>query len=139
MSTYTAYTIPLSASSVTHLTKLTRPIPTPGPKQVLVKITAASLNYRDVLIASRSPQYPGDHKDGLVPGTDGAGVIDTLGEGSMWKGKEGLKVMWNPNGWMSGDFRNLDFGSILGGSGQDGTYPLSSFFKRPRFVMGCLG
>jgi NADPH:quinone reductase-like Zn-dependent oxidoreductase len=119
--TYTAWTIPSHASKVSDLQKQTRNIPTPGPKQVLLKMSAASLNYRDVLISSRSPQYPGAHKDGLVPGSDGAGIISCVGSESMWKGKEGLKVIFNQNGWMSGDFQNLDFGTILGGSSQDGT------------------
>jgi NADPH:quinone reductase-like Zn-dependent oxidoreductase len=120
-STYTAWTIPSHASKVTDLTKQSRPIPTPGPKQVLLKMTAATLNYRDVLIAIRSPQYPGDHKDGLVPGSDGAGIISSVGSDSIWKGKEGLPVFFSQNGWINGDFRNLDFNKILGGSSQDGT------------------
>jgi NADPH:quinone reductase-like Zn-dependent oxidoreductase len=119
--TYTAWTIPATASKVSDLKKQTKNIPTPGPTQVLIKMTAASLNYRDVLISSRSPQYPGDHKDGLVPGTDGAGIISSTGSESTWKGSEGLPVFFNPNGWMNGDFQNLDFGTILGGSRQDGT------------------
>jgi hypothetical protein len=50
-----AWTIPSSASKVSDLTKQTKDIPTPGPNQVLVKLTAASLNFRDVLISTRSP------------------------------------------------------------------------------------
>lgn len=53
--TNTAWTIPLNASKVSDLTKQTREIPTPGPNQVLVKLTGASLNYRDFLISTRAP------------------------------------------------------------------------------------
>jgi NADPH:quinone reductase-like Zn-dependent oxidoreductase len=84
-------------------------------------MTAASLNYRDVLISTRSPQYPGNHKPNLVPGSDGAGVIYSTGADSNWKDKKGLAVVFNQNGWLHGDFRNLDFATILGGTSQDGT------------------
>jgi NADPH:quinone reductase-like Zn-dependent oxidoreductase len=50
-----AWTIPASASKVSDLVKTTRAIPTPGPNQILVKLTAASLNFRDFLISTRSP------------------------------------------------------------------------------------
>ncbi|CAO2651228.1 Nn.00g095250.m01.CDS01 [Neocucurbitaria sp. VM-36] len=90
--TNTAWTIPSTASAVIHLSKQSKPIPTPGPSQVLVKLTAASLNFRDVLISIRSPQYPGSHKADLVPGSDGAGTICSIGENSKWSGKQGLKI-----------------------------------------------
>jgi NADPH:quinone reductase-like Zn-dependent oxidoreductase len=119
--TNAAWTIPASASKVSDLVKETRDVPTPGPNQVLLRMTAASLNYRDVLISTRSPQYPGDHKAGLVPGSDGSGIIHSVGPSSIWKGKEGQPVIFNQNGWISGDFQNLDFNTILGGANQDGT------------------
>ncbi|KAI4632372.1 uncharacterized protein J4E87_001844 [Alternaria ethzedia] len=119
--TYTAWTVPAAATKLSDLRKQEKTIPTPGPKQVLLKMTAASLNYRDVLISTRSPQYPGDHKPDLVPGSDGAGIIHSTGAGSTWSDKKGLAVMFNQNGWLSGDFRNLDFATILGGTSQDGT------------------
>lgn len=120
--TYTAWTIPPTASKPSHLTKVIRDIPTPGPGHVLLKLTAASLNYRDVLISSRSPQYPGDHKANLVPCSDGAGIIHSVGANSAWAGKEGEAVVFNQNGWNDEvwDFRGLEFSSILGGTSQDG-------------------
>jgi NADPH:quinone reductase-like Zn-dependent oxidoreductase len=57
-----------------------RPMPEPGPGQVLVKMGAASLNFRDLLIAKggyRSRQKQAD----LVPLSDGAGRIAALGPG----------------------------------------------------------
>jgi hypothetical protein len=53
--TNTAWTIPATATKVSDLVKQTFAIPSPGPHQVLVKLTAASLNFRDVLISTRSP------------------------------------------------------------------------------------
>jgi NADPH:quinone reductase-like Zn-dependent oxidoreductase len=116
-----AWTIPSAASKVTDLTKQTRPVPTPGPKQVLVRMTAASLNFRDVLISTRSPAYPGTHKPDLVPGSDGAGTIYTPGPSSAWAGKEGTSVILHCSSWLEGDVRNLRGDEVFGGSDLDGT------------------
>ncbi|QRV98328.1 Zinc-binding dehydrogenase [Ceratobasidium sp. AG-Ba] len=56
----------------------TRSIPSPGPKQVLVKLTAAAVNPIDWKAREYShiaQEYP------LVLGTDGAGVVEALGPG----------------------------------------------------------
>lgn len=56
------------------------PMPEPGPGEVLVKIGATSLNYRDLLIAKggyRSRQKQAD----LVPLSDGAGTVEAVGPG----------------------------------------------------------
>jgi NADPH:quinone reductase-like Zn-dependent oxidoreductase len=64
----------------------TRPVPTPGPGQVLVGVRAASLNMYDwhvvtgtphmarVIAGIRVPKHP-------VPGADVAGVVEAVGEG----------------------------------------------------------
>ena len=57
-----------------------RPMPEPGPGEVLVRMGAASLNFRDLLIAKggyRSRQKQTD----LVPLSDGAGRVEALGPG----------------------------------------------------------
>jgi len=62
------------------LVSIDKPMPEPGPGEVLVKLGAASLNYRDLLIAKgayRSRQKQSD----LVPLSDGAGRITALGAG----------------------------------------------------------
>ncbi|KAF2259083.1 NAD(P)-binding protein [Lojkania enalia] len=119
--TTTAWTIPATASSITDLTKKSKTIPPLGPKDVLVKITAASLNFRDLLIATRSPAYPGNHLPDLVPGSDGAGIVASAGSSSTWVGREGTPVVLHPSTWLNGDVRNLRADSILGGYGKDGT------------------
>lgn len=52
--------------------------PTPGRGQVLVRMRATSLNYRDLLIARG--HYPGGGNTPLVPLSDGAGEIVAIGE-----------------------------------------------------------
>ncbi|CAO2652700.1 Nn.00g021110.m01.CDS01 [Neocucurbitaria sp. VM-36] len=116
-----AWTIPSDATSTSHLIKQSLPVPTPGPHQALIRITAASLNFRDILIATRSPNYPGHHKPNLVPGSDGAGIVHAAGSSSKWAGREGTEVILHPNTWLSGDVRNMDLGTIYGGFDGDGT------------------
>jgi NADPH:quinone reductase-like Zn-dependent oxidoreductase len=67
-----------------HLAFADRPDPVPGPGQVLVRVRAASLNYRDLLVAR------GDYNPKLplprVLGSDGAGEVVAVGNGvTMWK------------------------------------------------------
>src|SRR5215212_1409536 len=45
-----AYQLP-QATGIDALTKVQLPIPRPGARQVLVKVAACSLNYRDLAIA----------------------------------------------------------------------------------------
>ena len=61
----------LSAPGLENLALENRPDPTPGPCQVVVRIKATSLNFRDLLVATgrymRGTRYP------IVPLSDGAG------------------------------------------------------------------
>lgn len=52
-----------------------RDVPQTAPKygQILVRIKAVSLNWRDGIIAMGTYPFPGP--DALVPGSDGAGMI----------------------------------------------------------------
>jgi NADPH:quinone reductase-like Zn-dependent oxidoreductase len=119
--TTTAWTIPADASSIQDLTKQTFPLPALGLHQVLIRLTAASLNYRDILVASHSPNYPGNHKDSLILGSDGGGVIHATGPYSKWAGRERAKVVLHPNTWLSEDVRNLRLDRVYGAYDQDGT------------------
>tara|TARA_R110001606_G_C15404449_1_gene653938 strand:+ start:17458 stop:18483 length:1026 start_codon:yes stop_codon:yes gene_type:complete len=62
------------------LSLVDRPVPTLGPGQVLVKLGAASLNYRDLLIAKGGYRSRQKQKD-LVPLSDGAGTVEAIGNG----------------------------------------------------------
>ncbi|OAA74096.1 Alcohol dehydrogenase superfamily, zinc-type [Cordyceps fumosorosea ARSEF 2679] len=54
------------------------PVTPPGDSQVLVKIEAASLNYRDLLITRGT--YPWLTTPNVVPGSDGAGTVLAVGK-----------------------------------------------------------
>jgi NADPH2:quinone reductase len=54
-----------------------RPDPAPGPGEVRVAIKAAAMNRLDVFVRNGIPDVPLPQ----IPGADGAGVVDALGEG----------------------------------------------------------
>ena len=73
-----------------------RPDPQPGPGELVVRLEAAALNRRDYWITQGL--YPGTTTP-VVPGSDGAGVVSTIGEG-VDPGLEGKKVLVKPSkGW----------------------------------------
>ncbi|KAL6884416.1 NAD(P)-binding protein [Trichoderma evansii] len=49
-----------------------------GPNEVLVQIHAASLNYREIMLASPNSTH-GPIRTPLVPGCDGAGIVKAVG------------------------------------------------------------
>ncbi len=60
-----------------NLKLVERADPTPGPHQVVIKLSAASLNYRDWLMVNGhyNPKQPLP----LIPLSDGVGVVETVG------------------------------------------------------------
>jgi len=53
------------------------PVPELGDRDVLVKIHAASLNFRDLIVSKG--QYPFPVSSSIVPGSDGAGTVEAIG------------------------------------------------------------
>ena len=56
-----------------------RPVPTPGPGQVRLKVEAASVNYPDILLCQG--KYQLKLEPPFVPGMDLSGTVDALGDG----------------------------------------------------------
>lgn len=56
-----------------------RPDPEPGPGEVVLRMSAVSLNYRDILMVrgSYNPRQPLP----LIPASDGVGSVVAVGEG----------------------------------------------------------
>jgi putative PIG3 family NAD(P)H quinone oxidoreductase len=67
-----------------------RPVPSPGPSEILIKVMAAGVNRPDV--AQRSGIYPPPPGASDLPGLEVAGEVVALGEGTH-KHKLGDKVM----------------------------------------------
>jgi zinc-binding alcohol dehydrogenase/oxidoreductase len=101
------------------------PDPQPGAGEVVVKLKAAALNHRDQWI--RHGQYAGI-KLPIILGSDGAGVVHSIGDGvdSVWLGRE---VVINPSlDWGSNELAQGKNYRILG-LPDDGTY--AEFIKVP--------
>jgi NADPH:quinone reductase-like Zn-dependent oxidoreductase len=69
----------IDAIGLENLRVVELPDPVPGPREVLVRMRAVSLNYRDLLmvggIYGRATPLP------LTPFSDGCGVVEAVGEG----------------------------------------------------------
>jgi len=63
-----------------HLKLSTRPDPKPGTGEVLLRMKASSLNYRDLVVPMRGyGQYTGNLP--LIPVSDGVGEVVEVGAG----------------------------------------------------------
>ncbi len=126
-----AYQIHLNDTSRDHksshlldnlvLSKVPKPIP--GPGEVLVRIRAAGLNYRDLLVLANSPIYTVDTTPGLTPCADGSGEIESVGPNSKWADSVGQGVVLAVNsGWLDGpDASQYVVASTLGAGEIHGT------------------
>ncbi len=90
------------------------PKPTPGPGQLLIRIRAASLNYRDLMTVKGS--YGGPARIGLVPLSDGAGEVEAVGPGTtLFKGGERVCPIFCQS-WLGGDLTETNTAAALGGT-----------------------
>jgi NADPH:quinone reductase-like Zn-dependent oxidoreductase len=90
-----------------------RPDPTPGPREALVRIRAASINYRDLLIVEG--KYNPRMQLPRVPFSDGAGEIAAVGaEVTSWKTGDRVVLPFMP-GWLEGRLTREKSASALGG------------------------
>src|SRR5215468_8738033 len=108
-----AFQLP-QATGIEALTKVDLPQPKPAYRQVLVKVLACSLNFRDLAIVLGRYRMP--TKPNVVPLSDGAGEVVEVGPG-VTRVKVGDRVAGNffqrwPGGHASADTQ----ASALGGS-----------------------
>ncbi len=102
-----------------HLQLATRPDPRPGPGQVLLRMKAASINYRDLVVPNRGyGSYTGELP--LIPVSDGAGEVIETGAG-VTRVKAGDRVCpLFSQGWITGEPALERMTQTLGGP-LDGT------------------
>jgi len=84
-----AYQLPKGGAGIDALVKIERPNPKPAYRQVLVKVAACSLNFRDLGIVRGTYRVP--VPDNIVPLSDGAGEVVEVGAG-VRRVKAGDKV-----------------------------------------------
>ena len=90
-----------------------RPDPSPGHGQVVIKVKAVSLNYRDLLMVKG--QYNPKLPLPLIPVSDGAGEVTAIGEG-VTRVKVGDRVAGNfSQKWIAGEPTRARLGESLGG------------------------
>jgi NADPH:quinone reductase-like Zn-dependent oxidoreductase len=84
-----AYQLPKGGAGIEALVRADRPEPKPQHRQVLVKVAACSLNYRDLGIVRGTYRMP--VRDNVIPLSDGAGEVIEVGPG-VTRVKAGDKV-----------------------------------------------
>lgn len=93
-----------------------RPMPQPGPGEVLVQVNAVALNYRDLMVVTGRWRPSGER----IPVSDGAGVVLGVGDG-VTRFAPGDRVVgcFFPN-WIDGDPTPGKLSGSLGGTAADG-------------------
>jgi NADPH:quinone reductase-like Zn-dependent oxidoreductase len=99
---------------IDSLLPVEREVPKVGPGQVLIRVHAVSLNYRDLLIAQG--RYMRGLKLPLIPMSDGAGEVVEAGAGvARFKRGDRVAGIFMQN-WLSGEVSAFGPRSALGGS-----------------------
>jgi NADPH:quinone reductase-like Zn-dependent oxidoreductase len=96
-----------------------RPVPAAGPGQVLIRMRAASLNYRDTVMARRGYGRRSGNLP-LVLCSDGAGTVEAVGAGVSRVKPGDLVCPIFSLSWLAGPFREENWATTLGGP-LDGT------------------
>jgi NADPH:quinone reductase-like Zn-dependent oxidoreductase len=108
----------LSAFGFDSIQLVDLPEPQPGPGQVLLKMKAWSLNYRDLMIARG--QYNPKLKLPAVPLSDGVGEVVKLGAGATRLAVgDRVAAAFMPR-WIAGEITEPAARSALGGGGREG-------------------
>jgi NADPH:quinone reductase-like Zn-dependent oxidoreductase len=104
----------------TALEFVTRPEPRPGPREVLVRLNALSLNYRDLLVVNGTGRWrPPEPR---IPVSDGVGrVVERGPEATRFDIGDRVTPLFYPR-WIDGAPSVAKMQGALGGAGADGLY-----------------
>jgi NADPH:quinone reductase-like Zn-dependent oxidoreductase len=101
-------------NGIDGLALVDKPVPEPAAGEVLVRLKAATLNYRDLLTVKGG--YGSRQKFPLVPVSDGAGVIERVGPG-VRELAQGDRVIGSFfESWIGGEPSEAKMRANLGGS-----------------------
>lgn len=107
------HTWQISSFGVDSLEFIERPTPQPGPGEVLIRIHAISINYRDLLMVKGL--YNPKMKLPRIPCSDGAGEVVAVGEGvTAWKPGDRVAGIFMQN-WLDGALTPARARGALGG------------------------
>lgn len=98
---------------IANLKQIDRPDPKPGPGQIVVRVRAVSLNFRDLLVTKGmyNPKMPLPR----IPCSDGAGEVIAVGEGvSRVKAGDRVAGIFHQK-WLAGGISEAAARSALGG------------------------
>lgn len=115
------------------------PEPTPGPGEVLVRMRAVSLNYRDVLMMRGIYGRGASTGGAIIPFSDGCGVVEAVGEGvTRFKPSDRVATMFF-QGWIAGPPTLEKLSTALGwpipGAGREfGVFSQEGLSKVPEFL-----
>jgi NADPH:quinone reductase-like Zn-dependent oxidoreductase len=102
------------AYGLDNLKVVERPDPIPGAGEVVVRMRAISLNYRDLLTVTG--MYGGGYQLPLVPYSDGCGIVESIGPGvTSLKPGDRVASLFFSNTWMSGPPTPAKLAGALGG------------------------
>lgn len=104
-----------AGGQIEGLTFVDEPAARPGPGQVRVRLKAASLNFRDLMVVRG--WYPVSSQAPLVPGSDGAGEVREVGPGvTEFAVGDRVATSFFPN-WVDGAMTPARIAGALGGGG----------------------
>jgi len=121
-------------SGIDGLALVDKPVPTRGKGEVLVRLKAATLNYRDLLTVKGG--YGSRQKFPLVPVSDGAGVVEAVGPGVRTFASGDRVIGSFFEGWIGGEPSEEKMRTALGGA-VDGVlteyrvFPAAALVKTP--------
>ncbi|SFC27732.1 NADPH:quinone reductase [Kushneria avicenniae] len=108
------YTLP-KTDAISDLTLAERDTPRPARGQVLVRMRAASLNYRDLMVATGNYGAGGVAPD-RIPLSDGAGEVVEVGENVTRVGVGDRVAGIFMQNWLGGEVNDSHPGSAMGGA-----------------------
>jgi NADPH:quinone reductase-like Zn-dependent oxidoreductase len=115
------------------------PDPVPGPGEVLVRMRAVSLNYRDLLMVGGIYGRGSGQAGAIIPFSDGCGMVEAIGPGvSRVKPGDRVSTLFFQN-WISGPPTQEKLSSALGfpipGAGRElAVFSQEGVSKVPEFL-----